>query len=140
MVLVDESDATPSSSLSLLGYQPSKVYRNKGPVCQPFSLLTAVGFSDLFAAIVGTLQTKPVCHPDLETLGLAIVDFFKSTMVEKDSPLQMILMYCISQLKFSICSYNLKVLVVPTNNNKSIRLNDCMEPMSFMKHPTKVQH
>lgn len=136
MVLVDESDATPSSSLSLLGYQPSKVYRSKGPVCQPFSLLTAVGFSDLFAAIVGTLQTKPVCHPDLETLGLAIVDFFKSTMVEKDSRLQMILMYCISQLKFSIC----KVLVAPTNNTKSITLNDCMEPMSFMKHPTEFQH
>ena len=143
-VLADEPDATPNSSSSsswlYRSYQPPKVYRSKEFVTQLFSLLTAVGSKDLFASIVSTLRTKPVRYPILETLGPAIVDFFKSTKVEKDSPLEMILMYCISQLKFSMR----KVLVAPTSNIKSIRLacscDDCMELMSFMKHSIAVQH
>ena len=140
-VLADEQDATPNSSSSWYrGYQPPKVYRNKEFVTQLFNILAAVRSSDLFASVVGTLCTKPVRYPVLETLGPAIVDFFKSTKFEKDGPLQRIITYCISQLKSSMC----KVLVAPTNNTRSIKFacscNDCMELMCFLKHPTEVQH
>ena len=146
-VLADEEDATPSSSgitssFSWLyrDYQPPKAYRSKEFVLQLFSLLTAVGSNDLFASAVSALCAKPVRYPVLETLGPALVDFYKSTKVDKDRPLQMILTYCTSQLEMSLR----KVLLPPATNAKSVKFmcscKDCVELIRFLKHPTEVQH
>ena len=60
--------------------------------------------------------------PVLETLGPALVDFYESTEVEKDGPLQVILSYCILQLEFT-CP-----------------CKECMHFIEFLKHPTETRH
>ena len=94
----------------------------------------------LFASTVSALCAKPVRYPVQETLGPAIVDFYKSTNVKKDGPLQAILTYCISQLEVSLS----KVIAAPTTNTKRVRFTcsckDCVELKRFLKHPTEVQH
>ena len=143
-VLVDEEDATPTSSAVKLswyyrGYQPPIIYRSKGFVSQLFGLLTAAESNDLFASTVSALCAKPVRYPVLETLGPAIVDFYKSAEVEKDGPLQVVLTYCISQLEVS-----LRNVAAPTTNTKKVKFTcsckDCVELKQFLKHPTEVQH
>ena len=118
-VLADQPDATiPCSSVLpsrlYIFNQPSEGHRIKEFICQLFSMLTAVGSNDLFTSFIGTLCTKPVRYPVLELLGPAIIDFFKSTKVEKDGPLQVILAYCISQLEVSIGK-----VVAPTTITKN---------------------
>ena len=143
-VLVDEPDATPDSSSSSMwlyrSFDLPKIYRSKDFVSQLFGLLTTVGSSDLFASTVGVLRAKLGRYPVLETLGPTIVDFYKSTKVEKDGPLQVILTYCVSQLEVSLC----KVAAAPTTNAKPVRFTcsckDCVELIQFLKHPTVVQH
>ena len=145
-VLVEEGDATPDrdrsfSSLWLfMGFQPLEVYRSKEFVSQLFSLLTAVGSDDLFTSAVSALRNKPVCYPILQTLGPAVVDYCKSTEVEKDGPVQVILSYCVSQLEVSLR----RVVVAPTSNAKSVKFTcsckDCVELKNFLSHPTQTQH
>ena len=144
-VLADEEDATPNNSALKLswyyrGYQPPIVYRSKEIVNQFFDLLTAAESNDLFASTVSTLCAKPVCYPILETLGPATVDFYKSTKVEEDGPLQVVLTYCISQLEVSLH----KVVAAPTTNTKKVKFTcsckDCVELKRFLKHPTEIQH
>ena len=144
-VLADEKDATPTSSAEKLswyyrGYPPPKGNRSKEFVSQLFGLLTAVESNDLFTSTVSALCAKPVRYPVLETLGPAIVDFYKSTEAKKDGPLQGILTYCISQLEVSLR----KVIAAPTSNTKRVRFTcsckDCVELKRFLKHPTEVQH
>ena len=130
-----EENATPDSSSSSSWMYMSD--RSKEFVSQLFSLLTAVGSDDLFATTVSALCNKPVRYPILETLGPAIVDFCKSTIVEKDGPLQEILSYCISQLKGSLCK-------VAVSNIKPVKFTcsckDCVELKQFLRHPTQTQH
>ena len=144
-VLADEEDATPNSLALKLssyyrGYQPPIVYRSKEFVNQLFGLLTAAESSDLFASTVSALCAKPVRYPVLVTLGPATIDFYKSTKVEKDGPLQVVLTYCISQLEASLH----KVVAAPTTNTKKVKFTcsckDCVELKRFLKHPTEVQH
>ena len=136
-VLADEQDPSPSSPMWL--YRRSEIYRSKEFVIQLFGLLMAVGSNDLFTSVFDTLRTKPVLYPVFETLGPAIVDFYKSTEIEKDDPLQVILAYCISQLKVSIGK-----VVAPTTNTKPVKFTcsckDCIELTRFLKHPVEVQH
>ena len=144
-VVADEEDPTPNSSALKLswyyrGYQPPIVYRSKEFVNQLFGLLTAAESSDLFASTVSALCAKPVRYPVLETLGPATIDFYKSTKVEKDGPLQVVLTYCISQLEASLH----KVVAAPTTNTKKVKFTcsckDCVGLKRFLKHPTEVQH
>ena len=143
-VLADEQDPTPNSSSSSVWlyrrFEPPKIYRSKEFIFKLFGLLMNVGSNDLFTSVVGTLRTKPVRYPVLETLGPAIIEFYKSTEVKKDGPLQIIFTYCISQLEVS----TRKVVAAPTTNTKPVRFTcsckDCVELIRFLKHPTTVQH
>ena len=138
-VLVEEEDATPNSSSSSSSwmYMHSTVYRSKEFVGQLFNLLTAVGPDDLFTSAVSALRNKPVRYPVLQTLGPAIVDYCKSTEVEKDGPVQVILCYCISQLEDSLHK-------VATSSTKPVKFScsckDCIELKQFLGHPTQTRH
>ena len=137
-VLTEEEDATldRSSSSSFRIFQH---HRSKEFVSQLFELLTAVGSDDLFASANSALSNKPVRYPIMEILGPAIVDFCKSTEVEKNGGLQAILFYCVSQLEASLQ----QVVPAPTNNAKPIQFTcsckDCAELKKFLSHPTQTQ-
>ena len=143
--LADEQDAIPISiSTSYLsyynGYKSCVVYRSKEFVGQLFSLLTAVGSNDLFTSSVSTFCSKPVHYPVLETLGPAVVDFYKTAKVKQDGPIQGILTYCISQLESAVS----KVIKVPTTSARSAMITcsckDCAELIRYLEHPTETQH
>ena len=144
-VLAEEPDATcnsstPSSSWMYSSYRPPKVYRSTEFVGQLFSLLTAVGCDDLFTSAVSALLSKPVRYPILETLGPAIIDYCKTTKIDKDGPLQVILNHCVLQLEVSLR----RVVAAPTNNTKSVKFTcsckDCMELLRFLQHPRDTQY
>ena len=142
-VLAEEPDATCTSSSSswMYGsYKPPKVYRSKEFVSQLFGLLTVVGCDNLFTSANSALRNKPVRYPILQTLGPAIVDFCKSTKVEKDGPLQVLLTHCVSQLEVSLR----RVVPAPTSNAKSVKLTcsckDCTELIHFLHHPREAQY
>ena len=84
------------------------------------------------------MRNKPVRYSILEILGPAIIDFCKSTKVE--GPLQVILLYCVSQLEVSLQ----RVVPAPTNNAKPVRFTcsckDCVELKKFLSHPTETEH
>ena len=147
--LADEQDATPRNSRSsspmssmwrYVGFDPPKAYRSKEFVSQLFSLLSAVGTNDLYLTLVSALCSKPVRYPVQETLGPVVIDVCKSTKVDKDGPLQMLLAYCISQLETALQ----KVVPAPINNAKTVEFmcfcDDCDELVDFLRHPTKVKH
>ena len=140
-VLDNEEDATTDGSSSSWWYRGYQA-RSKEFVIQLFNLLTAVGSNNLFASAVSALCIRPVRYPILETLGPALVDFYKSVKVEKDGPLQEILDYCISELEDSVR----KFIAASKTHTKKVNFTcfksckDCMELKEFLKHPTKVQH
>ena len=129
--LAEEEDR--SSSRHYIMYQPPK---SKEFVCQLFSLLTEVGSDDLFTLAVSALRNQPARYPILQTIGPAIVDFYKSVKIEKNGPLQELLTYCISQLEVSVQK-------VPESNAKPVKFScsckDCIELKDFLRHPTQVQ-
>ena len=145
--LADEQDAVPISvSTSYIsyynGYKSCTVYRSKEFVGQLFSLLTAVGSNDLFTSTISAFCSKPAYYPVLETLGPAVVDFYKTAEVKKDGPIQGILTYCISQLEIAVS----KVVEVPTTSARPVTFTcacsckDCVELIRFLEHPTETQH
>ena len=79
-------------------------------------------------------------YPVLETLGPAVVDFYKTAKVKKDGPIQGILTYCISQLQIAVS----KVIEVPTTSTRPVTITcsckDCAELIRFLEHPTETQH
>ena len=116
------------------------VYRRKEFVSQLFCLLADVGSNDLFTSAVTALCGKPIDYPVLESLGPAIICFYRSTEVEKAGPIQIILIYCISQLESSVR----RVIKVPTTSARPVKFTcsckDCAELIRFLKHPTETQH
>ena len=143
--LADEQDAISISiSTSYLsyysGYKSCVVYRSKEFVGQLFILLTAVGSDNLFTSSISAFCSKPVHYPVLETLGPAVVEFYKTAKVKKDGPIQGILTYCISQLQIAVS----KVIEVPTTSARPVTITcsckDCAEMIRFLEHPTETQH
>ena len=135
-VLADEPNTIPKDSWLYRDCQPQ---RSKEFVCQLFGLLTTVWSNDLFASITSAMCTKPDRYPVVEILGPAIVDFYKSTKVEKDGPLQVILTYCVSHLETSLC----EIAAALTTNAKPVRFTcsckDCVELIQFLEHPTALE-
>ena len=86
----------------------------------------AVGSNDLFNSAITTLYTKPLSYPVLETLGPALVGFYKSTKVARDSPLQLLVSYCILQLEFTCpckeCTWLTEFLKDPTDTRHRIKI------------------
>ena len=143
--LADEQDAIPISvstpySSNYNGYKSCAVHRSKEFVGQLFSLLTGVDSNDLFTSTISALRSKPVHYPVLETLGPAVVDFYKTAEVKNEGSIQEILTCCISQLEIAVH----KVIETPTTSARSVKFTcsciDCVELIRFLKHPTETQH
>ena len=121
-----EDDTSISSCETYSSWVYCRTYESKKFVSQLFGLLTAVGSSDLFSSAITALCTKPLSYPVLETLGPALVDFYKSAKVDKDGPLQVILSYCILQLEFTCpckeCTHLIEFLKDPTETRHLIRI------------------
>ena len=129
--LTEEEDSSSSRQYRI--YQPPK---NKEFVCRLLSLLTDVGSDDLFASAVSALRNQPARYPILQTIGPAIVGFYKSAKIEKNGRPQELLTYCISQLEMSAQK-------VVKSNAKPVKFScsckDCIELKDFLRHPTQVQ-
>ena len=121
-----EDDASNSSCDSYSSWVYCRTYESKKFVSKLFSLLTAVGSNDLFNSAITTLCTKPLSYPVLETLGPALVDFYKSAEVPRDGPLQLLVSYCILQLEFTCpckeCMYLIEFLKDPTDTRHRIKI------------------
>ena len=144
--LISEQDATPVSptSHSWSYYRFSSVTRdvnrNKEFVCQLVSILTILGCSDLLVSFVDTARVKPVRYPVLETLGPAVLVINKTTEIDREGPLNVLLAYCISTLEASAN----KVLAAPSSLTRPVKFScmcsDCLELRRFMLHPNEVQY
>ena len=145
--LVTEQDVTPGSEpqshrawrLNAWGCRlhfSSNIFRSKEFVCGLVIVLKMLGCTDLLVSFVGTLCSKPVYYPVLETLGPGVVEIGKTLKIEKEGPLHVLLLHCVSTLKAS-----LREVMEPPNYTRSVvflcTCEDCSSLEHFMQDPDK---
>ena len=145
--LVTEQDITPGSEpqsycawrFNAWGCRlhfSSNIFRSKEFVCGLVIVLKTLGCTDLLVSFVGTLCSKPVYYPVLETLGPGVVEIGKTLKIEKEGPLYVLLLHCVSTLKAS-----LHKVMEPPNYTRSVvflcTCEDCSSLEHFMQDPDK---